>query len=67
MAESVPQSDWYKSSFSNGGACVEMRRAKTEIQVRDTKDRLGPVLTFNRQEWQAFLDGVRAGEFDLPD
>jgi hypothetical protein len=27
----------------------------------------GPVLSFTVAEWQAFLDGVAAGEFDLRD
>jgi hypothetical protein len=25
----------------------------------------GPVLTFSPKEWEAFLGGVRLGEFDL--
>lgn len=25
----------------------------------------GPVLTYTRQEWEAFIAGVRGGEFDL--
>jgi Domain of unknown function (DUF397) len=33
--------------------------------VRDSKDRSGPVLQFTRREWEAFLAGVRHGEFDL--
>jgi Domain of unknown function (DUF397) len=35
------------------------------VQVRDSKDPSGAVLTFNRREWDAFLLGVRNGEFDL--
>jgi hypothetical protein len=33
--------------------------------MRDSKDRSGPVLVFTRSEWQAFVDGVKSGEFDL--
>jgi uncharacterized protein DUF397 len=33
--------------------------------VRDSKDREGPALVFTPGEWRAFLDGVRASEFDL--
>ena len=58
---------WKKSSRSgtNGGACVEVRRHDTSIQVRDSKDPNGPVLTFTPAEWDAFIDGARKGEFDL--
>ena len=33
---------------------------------RDSKDRDGPVLRFNAHEWEAFLAGVRNGEFEQP-
>jgi Domain of unknown function (DUF397) len=59
---------WHKSSFSgsNGGACVEVARNLPGIvAVRDSKDREGPALVFTPDEWLAFLDGVRADEFDL--
>jgi hypothetical protein len=60
--------DWRKSSFSgsNGGGCVEVARNLLGIvAVRDSKDREGPALVFTPGEWRAFLDGVRAEEFDL--
>jgi hypothetical protein len=59
---------WHKSSYSgsNGGACVEVaRNLPGVIAVRDSKDREGPALVFTPEEWRAFLDGVRAEEFDL--
>ena len=37
----------------------------TAIGVRDSKDPSGPVLVFTRSEWQAFVAGVKTGEFDL--
>jgi hypothetical protein len=36
------------------------------VGIRDSKDREGPVLVFRPHEWEAFLAGVRDGEFDLP-
>lgn len=36
-----------------------------DVLVRDSKDRTGPVLAFTRDEWRAFLGGVRDGEFDI--
>jgi len=35
------------------------------ILVRDSKDRNGPVLAFDRAVFAAFIDGVTHGEFDL--
>ncbi|GAA5068552.1 hypothetical protein HNP84_008400 [Thermocatellispora tengchongensis] len=56
---------WRKSTASGGaGDCVEVA-AVTAIAVRDSKDPDGPVLLFTTGEWEAFLFGVRAGEFDL--
>ena len=34
------------------------------VAVRDTTTADGPVLTFTAEEWDAFLRGVEAGEFD---
>jgi hypothetical protein len=34
------------------------------VEVRDTKDRSGPVLRFTRAEFAAWLDGARGREFD---
>jgi hypothetical protein len=51
-------------SFSNGN-CVEVASLPDgAIGVRDSKDSEGPVLRFTSDEWDAFLGGVRLGEFD---
>ncbi len=56
---------WVKARKSNGGgSCVEVRRHDGAIEVRDSKDRSGPVLRFTSAEWDAFLDGARGREFD---
>jgi hypothetical protein len=58
--------EWFKSSFSNGNAtCVEVRFDDDHVAVRDSKDPAGPILTFPRGEWTAFLHGAAAGEFDI--
>lgn len=54
-----------KSRLSEGvGNCVEVAFVEA-VAVRDSKDPDGPVLWFTVDEWSAFIDGARAGEFDL--
>jgi Domain of unknown function (DUF397) len=55
---------WFKSSASDPDSCVEVRFIENAVQVRDSKDPEGPVLTFTDREWEAFLAGVRFQEFD---
>jgi hypothetical protein len=43
---------------------VEVRRLADAIEVRDTKDRNGPVLSFTAESWQEFVASVHMGEFD---
>jgi hypothetical protein len=55
-----------KSSFSGGTGCVEIRRLPDgRIALRDSKDPTLPPHHFTPTEWNAFLAGVRAGEFNL--
>jgi hypothetical protein len=57
---------WIKSrrSGTNGGNCVEVRRHADEIQVRDTKDPGGTILSFTLTEFDYFLQAARDGDFD---
>ncbi len=53
--------EWRKASYSSAhNGCVEVRMADGGVQVRDSKDRSGPVFTFTRAGWETFLAGVRA-------
>lgn len=57
---------WRKSSYSgNSGNCVEVGRfANGTIGIRDTKQNgRGPVLRLSADEFAAFLNGVKDGEF----
>jgi hypothetical protein len=58
--------EWRVSSCCDLNGCVEVAVLDGRVAVRDAKDRSGPVLLFTPPEWQAFLGGVRGGEFDLP-
>jgi hypothetical protein len=56
-----------KSSYSGGnGACVEVAATPDGGRaVRDTKNRAGGTQVYTHAEWDAFIKGVKAGEFDL--
>jgi hypothetical protein len=57
---------WVKSSYSgsNGGNCVEVAELSGGHRgVRDSKDPTGPALVFTSGEWDAFINGVKDGEF----
>ena len=66
MQNDQSKARWIKSSASQGnGACVETRSVKEgEILVRNSRDPEGPILSFTKAEWVAFVAGVKAGEFD---
>jgi hypothetical protein len=53
------------SSRCHSGGCIGVAALPDGgVVVRDTKSADGPVLTFTADEWDAFLRGVAAGEFD---
>lgn len=52
------------SSFCNRGDCVQVEVVPGGwVRVTDTRQRAG--VDFTTAEWEAFLLGVKAGEFDL--
>lgn len=56
-----------KSSFSgpNGDNCVSVADLPNGWRgVRDTKQGGSPVQVYSPAEWDAFVAGVKAGEFD---
>lgn len=61
----IPNNLWYKSSASESANCVEIRVLDDSVQVRNSRDRNGPVLNFTFGEWHAFLIGAARGEFTL--
>lgn len=53
----VPESAWFKSSYSSGGGgeCVEVATMTDTIHVRDSKDLAGPELTVSPDAWSSFV------------
>jgi hypothetical protein len=60
--------DWRKSSFSwaNSDCVAVASRSGGVVRVRDTKNPSGPMLAFDRVQWEAFVGGLRNGERDRP-
>ena len=58
---------WRKSSRSQYNACVEVRFLGDCVPLRNSRDPDGPVLVFTVPEWDAFVEGVKLGEFDRPE
>ena len=58
---------WITSRACNNSACVQVAHLPGgRVAVRDSKDTRLPAHVFDREEWSAFLVGVRNGEFDEP-
>jgi Domain of unknown function (DUF397) len=55
---------WRKASFCASGECVEVAQQDGMIVLRDSKEPRGGVLRYTAEEWQSFVLGVKAGEFD---
>jgi hypothetical protein len=56
---------WQKSTASETSNCVEVLIGPDTVEVRNSRDRQGPVLAFTPTEWRAFVTGVKQDEFDL--
>jgi Domain of unknown function (DUF397) len=58
---------WRRARACNNGhdTCVEVAFHEDVISVRNSQE-AALVVVFTALEWRAFLEGVRAGEFDIP-
>jgi Domain of unknown function (DUF397) len=52
------------STFCKDGGCVSVASLGGKVVVRDDKIPHGPVLIFTADEWDAFVAGVKDGQFD---
>lgn len=62
----VTDTDFARSTDTTAGGswCVEVARKKQGVAVRDSKNRGDGILFFSNNEWQAFINGAKRGEFD---
>lgn len=56
---------WHKSPAGSSGGWVEVAFINGRVLLRNSNDPNGLVLEFTPFEWQAFVGGVRLGEFEL--
>lgn len=63
----VNDRDFLKSRWSknNPKTCVSVAIRPEGVAVRDTKDPSKATQFYTRDEWNAFIAGVKEGEFDL--
>jgi hypothetical protein len=56
---------WTKAASCAGGNCVQVASTGDGlVLIGDSKNADGPVLSYTRAEWVAFLEGAKNGDFD---
>jgi hypothetical protein len=59
----ISSRNWRTSTASGGSNCVQVGSNNDMVVVGDSKNP-DQVLSYTRQEWAAFLEGAKRGEFD---
>jgi hypothetical protein len=59
----VTDMGWTRAKGCESNTCVEVARLDDKFLVKDSKTHL--FLVFGLEEWNAFVAGIRAGDFDL--
>jgi hypothetical protein len=70
MSETPPQVAWHISTKSadSGGYCVEagpILDGSGRVALRHSKTPDAATIIYTRAEWDAFIAGVKDGEFDF--
>jgi hypothetical protein len=70
MTETLPPVAWHISSRSadSGGSCVEagpLADGSGRVALRHSKAPDAATIVYTRAEWDAFVAGVKGGEFDF--
>jgi hypothetical protein len=58
VEQPVPESAWFKSSYSSGagGECIEVAARPVRVHVRDSKDTTRAALAVRPAAWAAFVE-----------
>jgi len=66
MSQDLSGMRWVRSRACSSDGCVEVAHlADGSVAIRDSKDVRKAAHVFDREEWSAFITGVKNGEFDL--
>jgi hypothetical protein len=70
MSEALPAVAWHISTRSadNGGSCVEagpLDDGSGRVALRHSRHPDDATIVYTRAEWDAFIGGVKDGEFDF--
>jgi len=60
----VKGKNFVKSTYSGGSNCVGVSMELNKVSVVNTKEGQ-TIVEFTNDEWQAFIRGVKHGEFDI--
>jgi hypothetical protein len=63
-APQVEHRSWRRASFCASNECVEVAPHDGMIVMRNSREPDGVALRYTFEEWQSFVHGVKAGEFD---
>jgi len=55
---------WRTAKSCEGRTCVEVASAHGMVFFRNSNDPNGPLLQYTPDEWGAFLNGAKNGDFD---
>jgi hypothetical protein len=65
LSTSISEQDSWRTATASGAQnCVQVKSKDGMIVVRNSRLADGPFLSYTRDEWLAFLDGAKKGEFD---
>ena len=65
MTPDLSNAQWVRSRACSSDGCVEVAHlAEGSVAVRDSKNTHLTAHYFDREEWVAFIAGVKNGEFD---
>ena len=64
LTSNSERDSWRTATMSGGTNCVQVKSQYGMIIVGNSRYTDGPFLSYTHDEWAAFLDGAKKGEFD---
>jgi hypothetical protein len=65
MTHDLDAARWIRSRACSTDGCVEVAHlADGSVAIRDSKDVRKAAHVFGREEWSAFVTGIKNGDFD---